>query len=306
MDELRKIPPFTRVTVLGVLATTLPVILQLVSPYSVAFIPHKIASDWQLQRLVLPFLFGGGGINLVFSLIMLYRSLVDLEQSHFGGRLADMTWAFILICAGIIGLNTPLSTPFLFNPLLMAVTHLWAQNNPTNQVSLYGIITIPAVFFPFAMLGMDLLNGGPGAVLVSFTGMVAAHLYYFLSVVLPRQSGGRPPALVASLLSPPQFLVNTLGNGAGAPSSFASGASGSTPGGAAGRSYSTGFGTAWRAVTGGGGGGGRTLGGAPGSRAGSVGGQAPTAPAGGSGTGSSAVRQAEHRWVGRGQRLGSE
>lgn len=33
------------------------------------------------------------------------------------------------------------------------------------------------------MLGMDLLNGGPQAVLVSFTGMVAAHAYYYLSVV---------------------------------------------------------------------------------------------------------------------------
>lgn len=77
----------------------------------------------------------------------------------------------------------------------------WAQTHSANQsvpllysprsvadvlicrVNLYGIITIPAPYFPFAMLGMDLLNGGPGAVLRSFTGMVAAHAYYFLSTV---------------------------------------------------------------------------------------------------------------------------
>ena len=75
-------PPFTRTVVLGVLATTLPVILHLVSPYSVAFVPHRVAQNWELQRLVLPFLFGGGGIQLVFSLIMLYRSLKELEEGH--------------------------------------------------------------------------------------------------------------------------------------------------------------------------------------------------------------------------------
>lgn len=52
-----------------------------------------------------------------------------------------------------------------------------------RRVNLYGILTLPAPYFPFAMLGMDLLNGGPGAVLCSFTGMVAAHAYYFLAVV---------------------------------------------------------------------------------------------------------------------------
>ena len=40
------------------------------------------------------------------------------------------------------------------------------------------------------MLGFDLLNGGPGAVLRSFTGMVAAHAYYYLSVVRPPASSG--------------------------------------------------------------------------------------------------------------------
>lgn len=33
------------------------------------------------------------------------------------------------------------------------------------------------------MLAMDLLQGGPGAALRSFTGMVAAHAYFFAAVV---------------------------------------------------------------------------------------------------------------------------
>ncbi|GAA5908190.1 hypothetical protein JCM6882_005968 [Rhodosporidiobolus microsporus] len=286
MDEIRKIPPFTCAVVGGVVLATGPTLLHLLSPYHLAFIPHRIAANWEVQRLVLPFLFGGGGLPLVFNLIMLYRSLVDLEQSHFGGRLAEMTWAFVLMCGGIIAANTPLQTPFLFNPFLMAVIHLWGQTNPTNRVSLYGIVNIPAPYFSFAMLGMDLLNGGPPAVLVSFTGMVAAHAYYFLSTILPRQNGGRQSPLIASLLTPPAFLVRHLGNGAAAPPSAASG---------------------FRAF------GGQRLGGAPAPRGGGFfGGNAPTAQAGtaGGASGSSAVRgagqaaQTGSAWPGRGQRLG--
>ncbi|BGO91892.1 hypothetical protein NBRC10512_007683 [Rhodotorula toruloides] len=288
MDELRKIPPFTRYTIFGVLGATLPTLLHLVSPYHLAFVPHRIAQNWELQRLVLPFLFGGGGLNLVFSLIMLYRSLNELEEGHFQRRLADMTWAFILICGMIIGLNTPLQTPFLFNPFMMAVIHLWAQTHSANQVNLYGIITIPAPYFPFAMLGMDLLNGGPSAVLRSFTGMVAAHAYYFLSVIYPRQNGGRQPALVRSLLTPPQTLINLLGNGPLVPSSYA--APGSSTGGSG--SYRLGGGTAYRPADGAAGAAARartTTGGAP---------------AGGSST-ATREQQAQHRW-GRGTRLGGE
>ncbi|GAA6048590.1 hypothetical protein JCM3770_002044 [Rhodotorula araucariae] len=284
MDELRKIPPFTRTVVLGVVATTLPVILQVVSPYSVAFVPHRIAHNWELHRIVLPFLFGGGGIQLVFSLIMLYRSLNDLEEGHFARRLADITWAFILIGAGIIGLNTPLRNPWLFSPFMLAVTHLWAQTNAMNQVNLYGILTLPAPYFPFAMLGMDLLQGGPGAALRSFTGMVAAHAYYFLAVIYPRQNGGRSPALVRALLAPPQALINLVGNGPAVPSSFAAGRA--TTGGAGG--YRLAGGTAFRPATAPAG---------PGAAAGATGRASGVAGAG--------ERTAQHRW-GSGRRLGTD
>ena len=89
--QLAKIPPFTRSVVGGILAVTLPVLLQLVSPYRIAFLPDRIANHFELWRLVTPFLYGGGGLNLVFSLIMMYRSLNDLEDGHFAMRLADMS-----------------------------------------------------------------------------------------------------------------------------------------------------------------------------------------------------------------------
>ncbi|BGP55890.1 hypothetical protein JCM8202_002679 [Rhodotorula sphaerocarpa] len=311
MDELAKIPPFTRTVVGGILAVTVPVLLQVLSPYTIAFLPDRIANRFELWRLVTPFWYGGGGLNLVFSLVMVYRSLSELEDGHFAQRLADMTWAFILIGLGIIGLNTPLETPFLFAPFMLAITHLWARANSTRQVNLYGLITVPALYFPFFMLGMDLLNGGPQAVLVSFTGMVAAHAYYYLSVIWPN-SGSPPPASLRSLLAPPQLLINLLGNGPAVPSSFAAS---SGAGGA--RGWSAGFGRGAAASGGGGAAAGRRLGGTgatgggSGARAAGAGGRTASASATTSATGAGAAaraaeeRQAQHRW-GRGQRLGSD
>ncbi|GAA5915385.1 uncharacterized protein JCM6883_006820 [Sporobolomyces salmoneus] len=299
MEDLKyailQVPPFTRTT-LGLLGTvTISSLLQLISPYSYAFIPSKIAKNWEIYRLILPFFFGGSGIAVVFNAIMIYRSLKELEMSHFRGRLADMTWAFILMCGGIIGLNTPLMTPILFQPFLMAIVHLWGQTNPSGRVSLYGLLQIPAPYFSLALLGMDLLNGGTGAVIVSLTGMVSAHLYHYFSVVYPRNHPNTN--LARQILSTPQFLINLLGNGSGvAPSSSGPGAPSTTTTGGAGTGgsgYSTGFGTAYRPAN-------ATAAQAAARRAGGGGGGSTTT----TGTGGE-ERQASHRW-GRGNRLGGE
>lgn len=172
------------------------------------------------------------------------------------------------------------------------------------------------------MLGMDLLNGGPGAVLCSFTGMVAAHAYYFLAVVCftcppklrevnspeeipqiyPRQNNNTLPPLLRSFLTPPQFLINLVGNGPTVPPSFGAGnrafsGAGHTTGGGGGGGFRSAFGTAFR-------GGSAT---APSAAAAAA--QAPTAQAGRGAAGATGVNsgtgQAQHRW-GRGNRLGSD
>ena len=120
--------------------------------------------------------------------------------------------------------------------MLVGITHLWGQTNPTSSVSLFGIVNVPAPWFSFAMLAIDTLNGGQRALVASATGLVAGHAYYFLTEVsaptssllpspslfsvltllppclyqiLPTQSG-RP---AFGFLSPPAFLVRQLGQG---------------------------------------------------------------------------------------------
>ncbi|KDE09166.1 hypothetical protein MVLG_00488 [Microbotryum lychnidis-dioicae p1A1 Lamole] len=227
MDEIRKIPPVTRTLVGGVLAVTLPCLLQLLSPYKVIYVQALVFQKFQLWRLVTSFLYGGSGLPLLFDTFMLFRGLNDLEESHFQRRTADFVWALIIIAGGVMGTNYPLRTMVFFRPFLLAVTHLWAQTNAQNRVSLFGIINLPAPYFPFALILLDLVQAGPSLAIQSATGVVAAHAYYFLAVIYPRQNGGTglpfmgTPnfwssnlATVPRLLAPPERPTKPVAAGA--------------------------------------------------------------------------------------------
>lgn len=47
--ELRKIPVVTRVLTLSTAAVTLPVILELLSPYKIVFVPRMVTHDMQVR-----------------------------------------------------------------------------------------------------------------------------------------------------------------------------------------------------------------------------------------------------------------
>lgn len=295
MDELRKIPVVTRTLLGGTLFVTLPILLQLTSAYGILFSVPKITRGFELWRLVTPFLYGGGGIPFLFDCFLLFRNSSGLEEGHFLNRTADYAWSLLLICSTIIVVNLPLGTMVFFHPLLMALTHLWAQTHPNQQVSLFGLINMPAPYFPFAMIGIDLVRAGPQTALQAFTGLASAHLYFFLTSIYPSQNGGRP----LSFLATPRWLINQLGNGPTAPpappSSFSAAAN-----------MRDRISRGWGIPVGGAG---RTLGGSPGRANGTTAtATTPVAPAGRGASGTSARDtggSAAYRW-GAGQRLGED
>jgi Derlin-2/3 len=74
--------------------------------------------------------------------------------------------------------------------LILAFVYSWAQDNRGRKVTFF-VITIPAEFLPWAMLTVSLVTGGWGTVLRDLTGIVAAHLYDFLTRIYPTFGGGR-------------------------------------------------------------------------------------------------------------------
>ncbi|EJD43367.1 DER1-domain-containing protein [Auricularia subglabra TFB-10046 SS5] len=194
--ELRKIPPVTRIVVASTLAVTLAEILQFVNIYSLVFSTRYVAR-WQIWRLYTTFFWAGRGISFLFSVIMLYRNLLEIEEQHYGRRSHDLAWQSVLAALAILALNLPLQTPIHFSALYICYVYLssWLTTAPT--VSLYGIVTVPTRWFPYMLLLFDVLQGGPSAALVGLTGCIVGHSWWLLEWKDGRRQDtpwGRAPA----------------------------------------------------------------------------------------------------------------
>jgi len=185
--------------------------LQLLSPYKILFV-WKYVKMGQLWRIPTSFFYGGSGITFLFDLIMLYRNSDALETIWFHRRSADYAYQLLLACGLILVMNIPLESFIHYRALLTCLTYLSSRLNPDAPMSIFGLVTIKALYFPFALLGLDVLNGGPAAAIVSLTGIVAGHAWYILEWQEngPTRPGRGTGAVVGK---PPAWFRNFIESG---------------------------------------------------------------------------------------------
>ncbi|KAF3042178.1 hypothetical protein E8E12_008621 [Didymella heteroderae] len=80
---------------------------------------------------------------------------------------------------------------YTFLPALsLAYAYTFAQDNPTRQVNFF-IVNFDAKFLPFALLFMTFVIDGQNAALTQVFGLIAAHMYDFLTRIWPTFGGGK-------------------------------------------------------------------------------------------------------------------
>ncbi|KAL0957992.1 hypothetical protein HGRIS_000167 [Hohenbuehelia grisea] len=180
MAEIRKIPPVTRFLCASSLAMTVPVLMQIMSPYKLLFSKPLVVKRLEIWRLYTSFFLGGSGINYLFEFIMLYRTSDQLESGPYVRRSADYAWQLLVACAGIIATSMPLGSALHARPLLVCITYLSSALAPPGAMSsMFGLFTFPVAYMPYIMVGMDLLMAGPGAAAQAAAGAVVGHLWWW-------------------------------------------------------------------------------------------------------------------------------
>lgn len=180
MDEIRKIPPVTRTLCGSLLVVSLPVMLHIVSPYKIIFVKELVTKKFEIWRVFTSFFLGGSGINFIFDLIMLYRNSDQLESNNYVARSADYAWQLLIAGAAILAMNIPLQSFVHTRPLLIALTYVSSRLAPPGtQTSIFGLISMPLIYFPYALIALDLIMGGPQAAASSVTGAVVGHLWWW-------------------------------------------------------------------------------------------------------------------------------
>jgi Derlin-2/3 len=88
--------------------------------------------------------------------------------------------------------------------LLLALAYTYATDNRGKRVT-FVIIQIPVEYLPWAMLTITLVRSGWPAALQEGMGIVAAHLYDFLTRLYPTFQGGR------NWIQTPTFISRAFG-----------------------------------------------------------------------------------------------
>ena len=80
----------------------------------------------------------------------------------------------------------------------MALVWTYSQDKRGTRVRFF-VIDIPVIYLPAAMLCITMVRGGYEAMLLECTGILAAHLYFFITRLYPAFGGGRNFTRTATL-----------------------------------------------------------------------------------------------------------
>ena len=115
----------------------------------------------------------------------------------------------LTLCAALLA-STAVFPALLLGPsLIMALVYTWSRANATARVSFFGIFTVDGFYLPFALLAWTVVSGGDP--IPDVRGILAGHVYYFLTAVWPRAGG---PALLRTpgwLTAAEQWALGCVG-----------------------------------------------------------------------------------------------
>ncbi|KAG7984158.1 hypothetical protein I3843_04G144300 [Carya illinoinensis] len=190
-EYYKSLPPITKAYGTLCLLTTTAYQFGLVDPRYIALFYKPVFTQFQVWRLITNFFFlGKFSINFGIRLLMIARYGVQLEKVPFNRRTADFLWMMIF---GAFSLLVLAAIPIFWTPLLgvslvFMLLYVWSREFPNAQISIYGLVTLKAFYLPWAMLALDVIFGSP--IIPDLLGIIAGHLYYFLTVLHPL-AGGR-------------------------------------------------------------------------------------------------------------------
>ncbi|PNY23869.1 Derlin [Tolypocladium capitatum] len=159
----------------------------------------------ELWRFGTAFLLTGPNLSLLFDTYFLYSYMSQLEIGNPGfPRKEDLVW-YLMFTGGTIVLQTiNYLADFGFVTFLQALTLAMCYTMTQGQRGMqarFMFITIPAQLTPYAMLLFNLMfPGGLTNMLLQVHGLLAAHLFHFLTRIWPEYGGG------SNLIPTPAFL----------------------------------------------------------------------------------------------------
>lgn len=205
LEYYHSLPPVSKVYGVSCLMTTAAYYLQLYDSDNIALIYSLVIKKFQVWRLITNFFFlGPFSFRFAFRLIIIAKYGVSLERGPFDKRTADYVWMLIFGALSLLVMAAiPYCwTPFMGSSLVFMIVYIWSREFPNARINIYGVVSLKGFYLPWAMLALNLIFGD--LLMPDILGMVAGHLYYFLTVLHPLAGGKfnlKTPFLIHKLVA---------------------------------------------------------------------------------------------------------
>ncbi|TQD98554.1 hypothetical protein C1H46_015802 [Malus baccata] len=189
-EYYRSLPPVSKTYGVGCFMFAAALYFQLYDPWNIALDYGLVIKRFQVWRLVTNFFFlGPFSFPFACDLIMIARYGVALERGPFDKRTADFMW---MLMFGALSLLAMAAVPYLWSPFMgtsvvFMIVYVWSREFPNSPVNIAGVVSFKGFYLPYVLLTLDLMFGVP--LKPDIMGMVAGHLYYFLTVLHPLSGG---------------------------------------------------------------------------------------------------------------------
>ncbi|KAK0207693.1 Der1-like family-domain-containing protein [Armillaria fumosa] len=185
LSDIRRIPPVTGFLSGSLLGVSMLYMLEIVSHNALIYRFRTAVQEYQVWRLYTSFFVGSPGLFFIFELLMLYHTSNQLESGYDS---ADLAWQLFFACIAIMVPSHFLGTTVFLHPLMLCIAYLLSARTPPGEsLSCYGLITLPAMYLPHAMLLIEVLMGGRDAVFRALVGVAVG--YVWARVVCSNEKG---------------------------------------------------------------------------------------------------------------------
>jgi len=202
MDLFWSAPPVTRtITAVTFLQSALILGGLLDASWSIFYLPWVFKIYPEIWRIFSAFLLTGGGLSFIFDLYFMYTYGNALETGSARFSVPGDFFTYVIFVGLVILLfaGCLMRSMVFTSALILAFVYTFAQDNRGRRATFF-IVQIPVEFLPWAMLTWTFVTGGFTATMIEGSGIIAAHLYDFLTRIYPAFGGGknyiRTPALV--------------------------------------------------------------------------------------------------------------
>jgi len=219
VDMFFSAPPVSRTLTAATLVLSILVHTHLMNAYWVLFWAPKIFTlPPQVWRLMTSFMISGPQFGILLDPYFLYTygSKLELGSPRFT-KPGDFFTYVVFLCVTIMGINYVWTGASVFtSALILAFIYTGCQDDRGGQFN-FMVVNVPAQWAPFGMLFITFIMNGPEAAKIQSTGLLAAHLYDFLTRLYPEFGGGwniiQTPAFVRRLFAPDEAVVSNRSYG---------------------------------------------------------------------------------------------